>query len=532
MTVSLNVKKVAIIGAGPAGIVTLNELLHTSSNGSSTITSPTTESPLPSSPAFEEIVVFEQSDNYGGVWQHTPKIDEFPVSKQYADLAYNKPSTITTKYDIPTIADLEGHDATNPVIKQSTEDKINKKFINSAVYDNLFTNIPNKLMRFSSGFDIDIDNADGKSINIFEPFVRHPKVLEYINKYVAANDLEKYIRFNTSVEKVVKDETTGKWHVTVVQLDKNKNTEKWYSETFDSVVVAVGRFNIPFIPKIPGLPEFAEKYNDVVLHTKSLRKVSEFDNKKVLLIGSSISAVDILQYLIPRAKQVHLSRNSNESGELSNPRDEKWFAKVLSDDTLGVIKHPRIAEFDADNNKIIFTDGTTESGFDKIIFATGYHLHYPFLNDHWENHKKNYIKVGSGLAGVDNYALNKVENVYYYTFTIGEPTLVHIGLTHSPLFFLLSEANAAAVAGVWTNNSQLPSIEEQYKWVEKRIEGKKSGFQYVEGSKLKDWVNGLYELAPEGRFNASEVIDYEIIKDGHQVLYNLFYKYARGELTE
>ena len=97
MTITLNVKKVAIIGGGPGGLTVLNELLHTNRGGSSTIVNSSSNSDYPKDQAFTEIVVFEQNDRIGGVWSYSKEVD--PLFPSDAD-NYSRPEFFQTSFDV------------------------------------------------------------------------------------------------------------------------------------------------------------------------------------------------------------------------------------------------------------------------------------------------------------------------------------------------------------------------------------------------------------------------------------------------
>lgn len=517
----MTVKKIAIIGAGPSGLVSLNEFLHTSADGISTIDTLKNEDiKLPQNPAFGEIVVFEQNNDIGGVWLYNENHDpNFPQADDYSD-----PFKVRPNLNAPSMDALEGHSNVNPFIRPIIEEKKLQSLWNkSAVYDNLFTNVPNRLMRFTSGFDIEVDGT-GKESNIFYPFVSHNDVLKYLKKYADRFDLRKHVRFNTVVEKVFKK--GEKWIVVVVQFNLLDNTERWYKEEFDAVLCSVGRFNVPFIPAIEGLNEFNKNHPDVLSHTKSFRNTNNFKGKKVLLVGGSVSAVDLLQYLIPDCKEVWLSTNTS-AVKFGNNEASDWMSQILNDQSLPLHRCARIKRFT--ENAVEFEDGTVSSDFDRILFATGYHLSYPFLNIE-ENKGKNYIKVGSGNDYQPNYAKTKVENVYLYIFTVGEPTLAHIGLCQNPLFFLVAEIDVIAMAGVWSGAKELPSIEKQKEWCTDRLKGKTSNFQKYDENSIIPYIRDCYKLSPENRFDMTQIFIKDEVKESRKVLKDLFYKYAYGEL--
>ncbi|GAV29451.1 hypothetical protein PMKS-002951 [Pichia membranifaciens] len=529
MTKTLDVKKVAIIGGGPGGLTVLNELLHSSKDGKSTIVSPTSNYSYPADPAFDEIVVFEQNDRIGGVWSYSKDADPpFPADVEH----YSNPESLRPHLTDTALEGLETADSFHPINIPAIGDvakNYKKRWNKSAVYDHLFTNIPNFLMRFSTSFGDNI-HLD-KNSKVYEPFATHQNVLNYLNNYVKKYDLLKYIRFNTSVEKVYKK--GNKWYVSVCKYSKETNSFQYYTETFDAVVVSIGRFNVPFFPKIEGLHEFNHAHPGMILHSKSFRSTEHLKGKKVMIVGSSVSALDIAQYLIPIC-DFHISSNSHSatvdgtSDEIVRPKKD-WVEKVFSDNNLKWTKHGRIACFHG--NTVEFEDGTKETGFDSIIFCTGYHLYYPFL-DIPENKDKEYISISSGFDGNPNYALNKVDNLYLYTFTISDPTLCHTGIAHNPLFFLTSEANAIAIAGVWSGSKTLPSAEVQRKFIRNRFKDKKFGFQVYDETTIRALITSCYALGPEDRFNFLPYIRDGDIRESKKVLYNLFYKFSKGELDE
>lgn len=518
------IKKIAIIGGGPSGLCTLNELLHTGKDGVSTMSRPLHGNPKPAECAFDEIVVFEQSDHIGGVWHHSPETDvSIPL---HAEENYSKPESMRPPLVSPSAEELEKSNQENPVL---IDEQLNKDLLyaRSAIYDNLFTNIPNTVMKFSTSFEekIDID----ENSNRLYPFAYHQNVKNYLNKYAKDNDLEKYIRFNSVVEKVFKTEDDDMWNVVVCKMEND--CQKWYQEKFDAVAVAVGRFNVPFVPKIDGLTEFNKNNSGVIMHAKEFRTSVPLKDKKVLVIGLSISAIDILQYLIPICKETHVSGNTKMMFDDDKDRIKKpdWVEEIIHDESLNMKLHSRISKFQ--DNKVYFDDGSVEEGFDQILFCTGYHNYFPFLNIP-ENQGRDFVKVTSGFKGVDNFAQTTIDNVYLYVFTIADPTLAHVGIAHNPLFFLGSEAEAVALAGVWSGTKKLPSKQEQREWMDKRFVDKVKAFQFFSEEQIVDFIKICYELGPYNRYNMIEGIQDNAVGSSKAILNDLFYKYVNKEIIE
>lgn len=231
--------------------------------------------------------------------------------------------------------------------------------------------------------------------------------------------------------------------------------------------------------------------------------------------------------MIPKSKDVYVSSNEAKIGPVADEAHFDWMDSILADKSIGIHRDPRIKRFTS--NGVKFEDGTKVDGFDKILFATGYHLTYSFL-DIPENQGKEYIKISSGITDQDNYEQTTVDNVYLYDFTVGEPTLGHTGIPHNPLFFLTAKVNAIALAGVWSGYKKLPSVEEQRKWCSERLKGKTSGFQVFNENTIRTYYEKLYELAPAHRVDLQKILRENEIAESKKVLKELFYKFSEGEL--
>ncbi|KAG0681076.1 hypothetical protein C6P40_003377 [Pichia californica] len=517
----MNIDKIAIIGGGPSGLVALNEFLHTAKDGTSTINSfITSENKLPFNPAFKDIVLFEQNSNIGGTWNYSKKTDPLlPTNKDYS-----LPNNIRPSLSSPTENELLGTTFEKPLIRSIQSDLVKEDLLwnKSGVYDDLFTNVGNRLMRFSSGYDI---KSNVLKDNPYNPFIKHQNVLDYLNKFTEKNNLKSYIRFNSSIEKIYKKK--NKWIIVVVNFDRKNNIEKWYSEKFDSVLIATGRFNIPFVPFIENMDKFIKKNPNSISHTKSFRNIDDYENKKVLIVGSSIGAIDLLQYMIPKCKEVWLSSNSTKKITIK-PKDNilkqgQWIYDILNDENAKFKRCCKIKKFSNDGNSIEFEDGEKINGFDKILFATGYHLHYPFLEIP-ENKDKNYIKILSGKKNESNYAFTKADNAFLYVFTVNEPTLCYTGIAHNPLLFLTAEANAIAIAGVWSNSKKLPSINDQKKWCKEKLDVQVDGLQMFDEYGFKTYAKELYQYAPEKRINLINLVQDEEVDKSRNVLKKIFYE--------
>ncbi|RAL62518.1 hypothetical protein DID88_005083 [Monilinia fructigena] len=93
------------------------------------------------------------------------------------------------------------------------------------------------------------------------PF-RHWKVVEqYIQGLVDRRGYPNLVSYNTTVELVHKDPHTSKWTLTLRKPLENGTEDRWWTESFDAVVVvATGHYSVPFIPSTPGFLRFLKTF--------------------------------------------------------------------------------------------------------------------------------------------------------------------------------------------------------------------------------------------------------------------------------
>lgn len=478
MSSSKLIRSVAVIGAGPAGIACINELAHVSSTGVSTI-----EQRLkPVNPQFEKIVCFEQNDKIGGVWNFFKTPDpKLPPSLKGN---FSSPDEIYEKVQLPKSSILEKTSFKNPYVKISnkfTKDEV--RWFRNAAYKDLFTNIPDNFMKFS------YQNYKNLSPNRYlKPLISLNDVKSYLDSIISDFKLLDYFRLNSSVELIEKDNINDIWVLTIRHKPRFSKVEQWYKEEFDSVILANGHCNVPFIPKIEGLHEFVSKYPDIVRHSKSFRNANEFKNGSILLCGSGTSSADLTQYLSPIAKNITISQRSETVYD--------WI-KECFDKSPELNFKPRIKKFLPDTKSVQFEDGSIEK-FDHIILSTGYHYHFPMLK-----REDGLIKIYNDNSRSQS-PINKIGNLYLYTFSTKDNTFATIGIPTLGLMFHAMEYSAIAIAGVFSGASKLPSKQEQSEWDDKRTKIDKPEvphrFQGFFTDKLKEQLlTPLFKLGPQGR---------------------------------
>lgn len=99
------------------------------------------------------------------------------------------------------------------------------------------------------------------------PFPSYKDMLKYMHSYADLFDLNKHIKFNHLVVRVLPIEN-GKWEVIVKDLPN----ERFITRIFDAVFVCNGHFFAPSFPEIEG----ASKFDGKVMHSHDFRNSEAF----------------------------------------------------------------------------------------------------------------------------------------------------------------------------------------------------------------------------------------------------------------
>ncbi|KAI6190474.1 hypothetical protein M3Y97_00122000 [Aphelenchoides bicaudatus] len=123
-------------------------------------------------------------------------------------------------------------------------------------------------------------------------FMHHSLVLEYINDYARHFQLEKYIKLNTEVKNIEREQNKWKVELATGQV-----------EQFDKIMLCTGHHSIPKYPTFPGASRFTGK----VMHAKEYTDFHGFEDKRVFLVGIGNSSLDIAVELTKVARSVTVS---------------------------------------------------------------------------------------------------------------------------------------------------------------------------------------------------------------------------------
>lgn len=339
------------------------------------------------------------------------------------------------------------------------------RFSESSVYPYLETNVHHLPMEFTQEpFPI---TATPLSISLHGPETpfRHWSVInKYITSLVTRNGYSDLISYSTTVENATKMD--GEW---VLTLRKDgEQTDYWWTERFDALVVASGHYSVPYIPAIKGLEEFEKMRPGAVIHSKHYRGRDYYDGKKVVVVGASVSGADIAFDLAHSvtAKEVHAIM----IGHATNG--------YLGD---GAFRHPRIKNHPSiervEERTVHLVDGTQIEDVDAIIFGTGFTWTLPFLP---QFEMRN----------------NRVPGLYQHVVYNSDPTLLFVGAVGAGFTFKIFEWQAVLAARVLSRRAKLPRVEEMRKWEEDRIKqrGDGPGFILV-FPEFEDYFEGVRKLA-------------------------------------
>ncbi len=244
----------------------------------------------------------------------------------------------------------------------------------------------------------------------------HARVIGYFRDFIAHFGLGPHIELGHAVTRV---EPSGDklWRVQV--------EDEGVPRVYRGVVLANGHHHEPRMPVYDG------KFDGEIIHSSDYRSPKQLRDKRVLVVGAGNSACDIARdaahnssttvtmsfrrgywfvpkfllgfpthdvvatiELIPMPNVVRrflfeaslwLLQGPPSRYKLPNPDYHIDQAHpTMSDDIPRLAAHGRIAispEISRyDGRRVIFTDGTSEA-FDLIVFATGYKIRFPFIDD-------------------------------------------------------------------------------------------------------------------------------------------------------
>lgn len=144
----------------------------------------------------------------------------------------------------------------------------------------------------------------------------------YLKRYVDHFDLMKYIRFGTKVSQIIPHDNHWVIH--------GENDGKKFEDEVDAVIVATGKYSKPHIPAFNGLNKIKDKY----IHSALFRNSTSYLNKKVLIVGGSLSGTAIAEEIASIAEVTHLLRKERWIVKRYRSSDPKNNGPLLPRDLL------------------------------------------------------------------------------------------------------------------------------------------------------------------------------------------------------
>ncbi|KAK8090532.1 hypothetical protein PG994_000037 [Apiospora phragmitis] len=399
-----NIKTVAIIGAGLSGIVTAAHLLR----------------------AGIAVTVFERGNQVGGVWIYSEQPDSEPPFPN------TKPAPLS------------------PLIPEGTKPRGGSSCFRppGPAYTNMKSRGSEKTMRttlqeWPEGTKAPINTED---------------VVAYIRDIADAHQVRDKIRFRTRVD-VVSSQKSG---------DGYAQEEREAAQDFDAVVVATGRYGSPRVPDIPRLAQWKARFPSRIQHTKQYRTPEPYRGKTVLLIGASVSALEVANELVGGggAAKVYLSARPSGidcrdavSGGDENTREKvamvAEFASLTKDELGGSAPSMLLNDDCPIPAQVVLQDKRVLDDIHHVLFGTGYLTSFPFLGPILEQPSMEPRNANETVIITADATM--VHNLHEDIFYIPNPSLAFIGVTHFASTFSLHDLQAQVLAAVWTGRARLPS---------------------------------------------------------------------------
>src|SRR5689334_11148721 len=151
-----------------------------------------------------------------------------------------------------------------------------------------------------------------------EEFASQPELLSYLNFVADRLDLRKHIQFSTRVTAAVWDDLRKLWRV---RTDRGETVEATYC------VMATGPLSVPRDPDIPGIDRYR---GELLRAARWPHRPIEFAGKRVGVIGTGSSGVQIVQELGPKVGELFVfQRTPSISMPMRNQKlDPEFVAEV------------------------------------------------------------------------------------------------------------------------------------------------------------------------------------------------------------
>ena len=114
----------------------------------------------------------------------------------------------------------------------------------------------------------------------------------YLVRFYNYAMLHKYTKFNTEVTKAVWNWQSNRWEITTICENGTDESE------YNWLICCSGALHVPFMPQLVGDSEFEKPK----IHTSQWKQNINLEGKRIGLIGTGASAVQVLPELINHSK--------------------------------------------------------------------------------------------------------------------------------------------------------------------------------------------------------------------------------------
>ena len=128
-------------------------------------------------------------------------------------------------------------------------------------------------------------------------YINQPRILAYLERVADRFDLRKDIQFNTTITTASFDEASGRWEVLT---DKGDKISAKY------LVTALGLLSVTNVPDIKG----REKFKGEQYHTGAWPEGVEFGGKKVGVIGTGSTGIQVITAIAPQVGHLTVFQRS------------------------------------------------------------------------------------------------------------------------------------------------------------------------------------------------------------------------------
>lgn len=157
------------------------------------------------------------------------------------------------------------------------------RFSDTPTHENIHSNITPELMSYTQEpFPNKLSSQALAEYGPNAPVRHHSTIRDWIEAIFVRGGHGKLLELSTTVERVVKE--NHEWIVALRKVIDGRNY--WWQETFDTVVVASGHYNVPWFPVVEGFLGFDSKFPLAILHSKHFRGGAKFAGKVHLFLPS------------------------------------------------------------------------------------------------------------------------------------------------------------------------------------------------------------------------------------------------------